>query len=497
MKRSIIRYSGILAFLTLFAGFPLRAAEEDSLAVYLAVAARENPSVKAAYLDYEAACQKLPQAGAYADPTFEAGIFPEPMEFAAGRQVAQFRLMQMFPWFGTRKAARTEAQHMANMAFEQFREARDNVFMEVYTQWYALCSLRRKIINNKENRQWLEQLEQLALRKFSSGTNSPEKGYASGGGNASPATAPTASSGGMDMGGSAGTASTATMPPSSGSSGGMRMAAGGMGGASGGMSEVLRIQLEIMESESNMESLQAEIAAGKARFNTLLNRPAESEVVMPDEWQQLPFRPDVESILHEVAGRNPMLGMLREEALAYEAKAEMDRKMGYPMFGVGIQYMLMSPLKTDNLLPEEAMGGGDGMTMMNGKDMVMPMASISIPLYRNKYKAARKESQLRREASETKRADTFNKLQAALYQSVYLLEDADRKAGLYRRQADLARTAGDLAMQEFVSGKSDLGSVIQVQRQLLDYRLKEAEAIANYNTLVAAIQKMMSFLTIE
>ncbi|MDR1980899.1 MAG: TolC family protein [Tannerellaceae bacterium] len=494
MKRYIIQYSIILVFLTAYAG--VRATGEDSLAVYLAVAARENPSVRAAFLDYEAACRKLPQAGAYADPTFEAGIFPEPMELAAGRQVAQFRLMQMFPWFGTRKAARTEAQHMANMAFEQFREARDNVFMEVYTQWYALCSLRRKIVNNKENRQWLEQLEQLALRKFSSGTNSPEKGYASSAGNASPATAPTASSGGMDMGGPAAT-STATIPPSSsGNSGGMQMKAG-MGGVSGGMSEVLRIQLEIMELESNMESLEAEIAAGKALFNTLLNRPADSEVAIPDEWQQLPFRPDVETILHEVDGRNPMLGMLREEALAYEAKAEMDRKMGYPMFGVGLQYMLMSPLKTDNLRQEEAMGGNDQMTMMNGKDMVMPMASITIPLYRNKYKAARKESQLRREASEARQVDTFNKLRATLYQSLYILEDAERKADLYRRQADLARTAGDLAMQEFISGKSDLGSVIQVQRQLLDYQLKEAEAIAGYNTMVATIQKMMSFLTIE
>ncbi|MDR2622943.1 MAG: TolC family protein, partial [Dysgonamonadaceae bacterium] len=117
-------------------------AQTDSLPRYLQIAAENNPGVKAAFLTYQAALQKIPQAGALQDPQLDLGFFLQPMEIIDGKQVADVRLMQMFPWFGTRKAARTEARHMANMAFEQFRETRDKLFLDVYTQWFTLCRLQ-------------------------------------------------------------------------------------------------------------------------------------------------------------------------------------------------------------------------------------------------------------------------------------------------------------------------------------------------------------------
>ena len=130
---------------------------------------------------------------------------------------------------------------------------------------------------------------------------------------------------------------------------------------------------------------------------------------------------------------------------------------------------------------------------MNGKDMVMPMVSVSIPLYRNKYKAQQRESKLLQQASKEKYADTYNQLTAELYQSKHMLGDASRKIILYKKQTELAKTTYNLIVQEFVAGKSDLTNVIQVQRQLLNYQLKASEAVANYNTMVASIQKLISF----
>ena len=85
MKSYAINYYARL--LLLLAGmqlcFSLRG-QEDSLGRYLDFAAGNNPSVKAARLAWEASLQKLPQAGAYADPTLEAGAFLGPMELAGG-----------------------------------------------------------------------------------------------------------------------------------------------------------------------------------------------------------------------------------------------------------------------------------------------------------------------------------------------------------------------------------------------------------------------------
>jgi outer membrane protein TolC len=198
-----------------------------------------------------------------------------------------------------------------------------------------------------------------------------------------------------------------------------------------------------------------------------------------------------------IAGQNPVLEMLREESLAYEAKMEMVRKMGYPMFGIGLQYMLIgkTPESNPGMTTMEnpgAMNNPGTMNTMNGKDMIMPMVSVSIPVFRGKYKAARRETRLQQQATQARYNDAQNRLEAELYRSKHLLDDAARNIALYQKQAELARTTYGLVVQEFVSNKSDLSSVIQVQRQLLDYGLKESDAIADYNTMVANIQKLIS-----
>jgi outer membrane protein TolC len=467
------------------------AAQTDSLNHYLQMAARNNPGVRADFLAYQAALQKLPQAGAYQDPQLELGVFLQPMEIIDGRQVANVELMQMFPWFGTKKAARTEAQHMAKMAFEQFRETRDKLFLDVYTQWFTLCRLQRQLINNQNNESLLLQLEELALRRFASplvsGSGETPVRQAAGTNGASPQQTGAGGMGNMNMGNSPVPVGS-SQPPAANSMN--SMAGGSMGSASTGMSDVLRIRLEITEINNNMENLLSEIQAEKAKFNILLNRPVGSEIQTPDSLAQIPFLFDVSSVRTQITARNPMLNMITEEESAYKAKAEMDRKMSFPMFGIGLQYMLVGKKATG--ATEMDAGAGADMNSMNGKDMIMPMLSVSIPIYRNKYNAQQRENALRQQASREKYLNVQNMLEAELYQTKHLLDDAARRISLYRKQTELAQAACNLVVQEFASGKNDLAGVIQVQRQLLDYELKTSEAVADYNIMVANIRKLIS-----
>ncbi|MDR2815448.1 MAG: TolC family protein [Proteiniphilum sp.] len=464
-------------------------AQSDSLGRYLETAARNNPGVKADFLAYQASLQKIPQAGAIPDPQLDMGFFLPSMDVIDGRRIADFTLMQMFPWFGSRKAAQTEAGHMANMAFEKFRESRDNLYLQVYTQWFLLCSLRQQLINSRENKDYLTQLETLALRRFSASQGgNPASGGRS---QASPAAAGSmgaagnmgnAGAMGSSMGETATRSSTTGGTTSSMSSGAVMQNMS----ASPGMSEALRIQLEIIELENNIESILSAIKAETAKFNALLNRPADSSIQLPDSIEQIPFLLNVAETMEKITGRNPMLGMINEEEAAYKAKAEMNKKMSYPMLGIGLQYSVTG--KRMDMNPT-----GIPVTEMNGIDMIMPMVSVSIPIYRNKYKAQQKESDYLRQASREAYSDARNELEAELYRNKHQLDDAARKITLYEKQTQLALTTYNLVVQEFVSGKSELTDVIQVQRQLSDYRLKKAEAVADYNTMVTAIQKLISF----
>ena len=402
-------------------------AQTDSLAHYLKVAAENNPGLKADFLAYKASLERVPQAGALSDLQLDMGFYVQPMDVIDGSQVADFTLMQMFPWFGARKAAREGAEHQSSMVFEQFRESRDNLFLEVYTQWYVLSSLKQKLNNIDEHHKYLKQLEELAILKYSSSSADAS--------------------------------------------------------ATNNMSSTLRIRLESVELENSRETVLSEIATEKAKFNSLLGRPSETVVHIPDTIIQNPFTLNIASAMNDISANSPLLAVINAESKSFAAKALSDRKMSMPMIGVGVQYSLINK-RMPSALP---------VSDMNGMDMIMPMVSLSIPIYRNKYKAQQRESKLMREASAERYRQTYNTMQAELIGINHQLDDASRTVSLLEKQTELANTTYSLVIQEFATGKSDLADVIQVQRQLLDYKLRRSDAIALYNTMVASAQRLISF----
>lgn len=480
--RRITNY--LILALLLFSGSAF--AQSDSLSHYLELAAKNNPLLKSEFSLYQASLQKVPQAGAYADPQLEMGFFIKPMEVLDGKQVADFKLMQMFPWFGTRKAARNEATEMARMSFEKFRETKDKLFFDVKSTWYLLGNLQQRLNTVRENRALLTVLKDLATSRFSAPAGQGSGAKITSGGGSSSSKSVQASSGGMSgmgsMGGSATSATAKTNSPQQSAGMGQMSGGAGMGNSSGGMLDVLRVQLELAELENEEQNIISEMTAAIAKFNALLNREFATPVAVPQTLVKREFSLDDQSVMALIKQQNPMLGMVNAEAEAYKAKLEMDKKMGLPMFGIGLQYSMIS----------KRMDMGIPVTDMNGKDMVMPMVSLSIPIYRKKYSAQQKESRLMRQAAEEKYKGTLNTLSSEYVSVKQQLADADRKIRLYEQQTQLAQITYQLAIKEFSAGKNGMTNVLEIQRQLLDYQFKRSEAIATYNTVVAMIENLLS-----
>ena len=272
----------------------------------------------------------------------------------------------------------------------------------------------------------------------------------------------------------------------SGMSGGSPMGGGSMGSGNsmGGMSDVLRIQMEKVELENTLASLLSQRKTAEAAFNTLLNQSLATPISVPDSLERLPLSWSESMALDSVISNNPMLTMLEAEGNAYRAKAEMDKKMSYPMLGIGLQYSLIGKKPEDM-----SMGSMSG---MNGKDMFMPMLKISLPIFRKKYNAQQPASKHYLKSSELKYENTMTQLQAEDIRITQQLEDAARKIDLYQKQYDLSLATYQLIVREFSTGSTTLTDVIQVERQMLNYHLKKSEAIAEYNTQIAGIEKLIS-----
>jgi outer membrane protein TolC len=455
--------------------------QSDSLYKYLEIAAKFNPSIQQKFSEYQAALERIPQAGSLSDPELTAGVFLSPMELVNGNQVADIRLMQMFPWFGVLKNARDEMSLMANAKYELFRDTKLQVFYDIQRTWYELYKIKMDIIISQKNIEILKTIERLAIVKFKSGS-SENRGTPIGGSSISRSGTPgnsTASSRMQTM--SSGQENQENQEKEGATSASSSMVAGSMNSSEGnsGLADVYRIQIESGDLENNIALLKNRRNSLMAQLNSYLNRPVTTEVFTYGNITTDSLNQPLIAISDSILAKNPMLGMLEFEKQSLEAREKMVSRMGYPMVGLGLNYSLIN--KT---------GMPSGSASMNGKDMIMPMIALTLPIYRKKYNAMQNETRLLETASKQNYQAASNSLQVEYFQAVELYQDAQRRIKQYENQYLLASKSLDLITMNFSSASSDLSDVLRARQVTFDYELKKIEAIADLNTAVAWLKRL-------
>jgi len=450
----------------------------DSLAAYLEIAARNNPGVQKSLYDYQAALQKVPQVSSLPDPELTAGFFLKPMELMSGNQVADFQLMQMFPWFGVLRNAKDEMSLMAQAKYELFRDAKLQVGYDVQKAWYELFKVREEIRISEKNIELLRTIERLSLIKF--------KSPSAGGTTSLPAGSMTSpgSRGGMEggsagMGNMAGVQTTRRDADSRENQSSMQSLPMGSSTSGSGLADFYRIQIEILGLEDNIASLKNQERTSVARFNSILDRSPEHPVYVDTITRYssvgLEETMDPDSLLAD----NPMLKMISYENQSLEARKKMISGMSYPMVGIGINYSLINK----SPMSESA---------MNGSDMVMPMVTVTIPVYRKKYNAMKSETDLLKSSSEQSYRATANSLKTELFSAMLDYQDTSRRVKLYEGQHSLAARSLDLMLKDFSASASSLTDVLRLRQQIYEYELNLIEAMADLHIASAWITRLMA-----
>jgi outer membrane protein TolC len=470
------QYLKYIIMIIMVAASHFEANGQDSLSYYLEQAALNNPGIKSRYMEYSAALERVPQVASLPDPEFQLGYLLKPMQLLGGNQVANLTLMQMFPWFGSLKASKDEASKMALAKYESFLNSRNELYLNVKSSYYRVYRTIKEIEIADKNLEILHTLEKLATVKFSTGGTGSSPGME----NRMPSGTSMSASGSAAMNnnmsrqasmGNSNMSSPSVLPSMSATSAGMGRSMGTTG--KDDMVNLLRVQIEINELENRIALLKDQLYTDKVSFNRFLNRPPSSDVFTGDSLEQTPLPSGILSLADSLAN-NPMAKMYQAESEANTARIEMATKMSYPMLGLGLNYMLIQ--KRDG-----------NSSMMNGKDMKMPMVSLSIPIYRKKYKAMRNEAEFLRDAANQSEDDVINNLRVNFQQAMQDLNDADRRVKLYTGQALLADKSVQLLITSYSSGEADFVEVLRMQQQLLDYQFNRVDAIVDKNTSIARV----------
>jgi outer membrane protein TolC len=445
--------------------------QADSLYSYLEIAARNNPTVLQRYFEYESALHKVPQVGGLPDPEVSLGVYLRPMELIGGNQLADIRLMQMFPWFGVLKSSKDEMSLMAKAKYESFRDAKLQVYYDVQRSWYELYKVNQNIRITEMNMDILKTIEELAVgrfKAFSAGNTNSLPGKTSG----SSQNSPSGSQGMISMGVNL-TANNPATPP-------MQNSSMGSAQSSTGLPDVYRIQIEINDLFNNIELLKDQRKTVIAQFNNFLNRDPSTPMAIPDTLLPDNYQAKLSDLTDSAFINNPMLGMLQYEQQSLNARKQMVTRMGYPMVGLGLNYSVVNKSEMSK-------------SSMNGKDMIMPMVTATLPIYRRKYSAMQSEIEMQKSATVQNYEATANALQTEYYQALQLYQDSKRRIKLYSNQIELASKTLEIMIKSYASSGSDLSEILRLRQQMLDYKFRQVEAVADLNTSIAWLKRLMAF----
>ena len=468
----------MVLLLTLYGFSAVNGQEIDPLMNYMEIAVKNNPTVLQQYALYQAALEKVPQVGSLPDPEFSAGVFLSPMELIGGKQLADLKLMQMFPWFGTLKAAKDEMSFMAKAKYEVFTDTKLQVIYDVQQTWFDLYKVQQAIKISEKNVDILKTLERLSLIKFKSASTSNNVSFSSASMQKSATQNSTSGSSGMNgMSGNSTSVPTKVQPLAMPNK--SMLPAGGSG-----LTDLYRLQIETIDLENNIALLNDEKKVLIARFNSLLNRDTQELVTIPDTLISNALHIPLLKVTDSILTQNPMLSMLKYEKQALDARKEMVTKMGYPMIGLGINYALIEKNPMSSL-------------SMNGNDMIMPMVTLSLPIFRKKYTALKTEVDKLKIATELQEKATANTLITNYYETVQNYNNAQRKITLYAKQYSLANQSLQILIKSYSSSGATLTDLLLMQQQTLNYELKQLEAVADYNTAIAKLNRLMAYLQIQ
>jgi outer membrane protein TolC len=458
----------IVASLLLFLHIGKGALHAQTLEDYLLQAAENNPGLKAAYARYQATAEQVNQAS-LPDPELQVGAFIRPMERYMGNQIADFRLMQMFPWFGMLATQKEEAYHMGQADFQLFLEEKNRLFFEVKSTLNKLLLLQGEQQLALENLDYLLKYESLALMQYQAGNSialpstsfRPTKDT-----NSSSTTSPMSGMGG---------ATTSPMQGAASSSSGMSLLP--MAGSSSGLSAILQIRLQIKELESTLQQLEANKEVLRYQFQQLLNRPIEADLVLPTTWERARLPLAKQDYLEKIKESNPMLGMYASEQMAFAQQAKMAKLEGKPMLGAGVNYMAFTS-RLESGMP------------MGGEDMVMPMVTLTLPIYRKKITAKIKQADYLKNGAAMQQEETVNELTLQWASAFRDWEESERLLNLYEAQVALVEQQLQVMETTYAGGNLALAEVLQTQQLLLDYRSKKLNALYQQHQSLAQLDAL-------
>ena len=227
--------------------------------------------------------------------------------------------------------------------------------------------------------------------------------------------------------------------------------------------DVLKLQIRQNDLEQLIEVLEQQFLSQQTKLNTLLNRKKDIEIEVLDS---LVMPNSLEAIGTDLS-LHPELLKYDKLYKSVEQSEILNRKEQKPMIGFGLDYVAVSERPN--------MSFSD-----NGKDVVMPMVSLSIPIFNKKYSSKTKQNKLKQEELLFDKQTRQNKLTSMLDVAVNERVAAKISFDTYTKNLERADNAEQILLKSYESGTINFNDVLDIQELQLKFQMKQIEAIKSF-----------------
>jgi cobalt-zinc-cadmium efflux system outer membrane protein len=228
--------------------------------------------------------------------------------------------------------------------------------------------------------------------------------------------------------------------------------------------DVLRLQMRTNEMQQLKRILEQQYLSEQTNFNKLLNRDKNSTITVLDAM-------DIPSVDLET---NSKKLIFHPELLKYDKLYQsitqsevLNQKESNPMIGFGLDYV--------NVTKRPDMSFED-----NGKDIVMPMLTVSIPIFNNSHTSKTRQNNLQQEELLAQKQERLNTLKVLLDTAINNRTSARVRYETQTKNLKQAKYAEEILIKGYETGTIDFKDLLEIQELQLKFEMNIIESVNSY-----------------
>jgi outer membrane protein TolC len=110
----------------------------------------------------------------------------------------------------------------------------------------------------------------------------------------------------------------------------------------------------------------------------------------------------------------------------------------------------------------------------------MPMVSVSIPIFNNKYKSQTKQNELQQQEILAQKQERTNVLETLLYKAINDRVSAGISHITQTKNLKQAKDAEEILIKSYETGTIDFNDVLDIQELQLKFQMNQIESVKTY-----------------